>query len=189
MLVINFFRNSKRFRAIIFSGGSNVFFRSTSQFLLFFLAFISFFQISVGYNHYSCKCWHYTFRGGEIFAHNLFFVPAQLVSALKLSALYPLRQFCSVANLKFNYFAWHVCLDWNFNETYENFSISIFFIIFCAANVCFMFVLYRKWCEALLQLFVKFRFFFCSKNSVKLWFAFVCIYQKSDLGKTFIMKN
>ena len=45
------------------------------------------------------------------FFTKFFFFSAQVVSAEKLSALFPLRQFCSVANLKFKYFAWHLCLD------------------------------------------------------------------------------
>ena len=36
---------------------------------------------------------------------------AQLVSAQKLSALFTLRHFCSVANLKFKCFAGLFCLD------------------------------------------------------------------------------
>ena len=90
--VINCFRNSKRFKAIYF-----------------FFAFI-FFQLSVGYIHYSCNCVHCVFRGLETFFTQSTFL-AQLVSFQKFSALFPPRQFCSDANLNLKCFTWHACLD------------------------------------------------------------------------------
>ena len=54
---------------------------------------------------------HRIFGGHDTFFDIINFVSAQLVSAQKLSALFPLCQFCSIANLKFKCFARHVCLN------------------------------------------------------------------------------
>ena len=53
------------------------------------------------------------------FFHNFF---AQLVSAQKLSALFPLRKFSSVANLKYKFLDWHIYKDLKIdkNRYYEN---------------------------------------------------------------------
>ena len=62
---------------------------------------------------------HCNFRGLE----NLFFLDIkqffseQLVSAQILLALFPLHEFCSVANFKINCLAWHIWLDFLFDET------------------------------------------------------------------------
>ena len=73
----------------------------------------------------------------KFFNHfKIIFFSAELVSAEKLSALFRLRQFYSVATLKFKCFAWHVFLDWNFIETYENFSKpGLFSTFFCTSNI------------------------------------------------------
>ena len=51
----------------------------------------------------------------EVF-HQISFFSAQLVSARRLLALFPLRKFCSVANLNINCFAWLVCLKFLFDK-------------------------------------------------------------------------
>ena len=48
--------------------------------------------------------------------HNTFFFSAQLVPVQILSALFPLRTFFPVANLTFKCVAWHVCLEFLFDE-------------------------------------------------------------------------
>ena len=50
------------------------------------------------------------------------------MSAQRLSALFPLRTFYSVANLKFNCLAWHVYLNFRFDKNIYGNGFSIFFV-------------------------------------------------------------
>ena len=67
------------------------------------------------------------------------FFSAQLVSAQRLSALFPLRKFCPVANLNFKCSAWLVFLEFlcDKNRYYE--SVRVFISIFQALWKIFTF--------------------------------------------------
>ena len=59
---------------------------------------------------------YYRLVSGEFLKKNLFFFRLNLVSAQRLSALFPLRRFCSVANLNLKYLSLHICLESLFNK-------------------------------------------------------------------------
>ena len=81
--------------------------------------------------------------GFKVFLSNQF-CSAQLVSAQRLSALFPLRKFGSVAYLNFKCLAWHVCLELllDKNRYYEIVWYRVFYFIFLRLN-CFRKILER----------------------------------------------
>ena len=60
--------------------------------------------------HVSCKCFLLYFQLRLELFYTFNQKSTQLLSAQKLSALFPLRKFCCVANLVFKCLAWQVCL-------------------------------------------------------------------------------
>ena len=75
----------------------------------------------------------------EFFFYKISFFAAQLVSALRLSALFPHRNFCPVGNLNFKCFAWHISPKFllDKNSYYESafFELSFYNFIFLALRL------------------------------------------------------
>ena len=68
----------------------------------------------------------------EVFNYKISFILAQLVSAQRLTTLFPLRKCCSVANLNINCLARHVCLEilLNKNRYYKSVWDGNFILFF-----------------------------------------------------------
>ena len=77
-------------------------------------------------------------RGDLKLLYRIIFFSAQLMSAQRLSSLFPLRKFFSDANLIFKCFALHVCLESTFIKT-KNFGRTIFFNIFRVFSISHVF--------------------------------------------------
>ena len=95
---------------------------------------------------------------------------AQLNSSEIVSAVFLLR---SVANLIYKRFAWQVCIEQTFIEVHDNlgslrfFQLMFYLLFDFYLLMFFMFVLYRKRCDAQLGLCSKFnRFFLCFQIDV-----------------------
>ena len=86
------------------------------------------FNHSVGTNYYRL-----VLNENWIFFYKISFFAAQLVSALRLSALFPRRNFCPVGNLNFKCVAWHITPEFLLDKN-SYYKSAFFELSFCNFN-------------------------------------------------------